>query len=279
MKNKRRRRIPYRKYTARAKQDSSFSFFVAVAILLALAYLGAATKAGTFLAEKVVRPVFEQLGVFSGEGTAPEATSSPVGTVSYTAPAMDFYFLQVGVYASQENAETEAKSIQSQGGAGYVYQDKEDFRVILSAYTSQDDAETVQQRLADTMELKVLPIHIEEKNIQTTTQEQNQALQQGIELLLAAKDELFSANQAIETQETCKQHLNTAKDKFQQAQSILEAQFSSEENQTGAELVQLTSKALQDTEHAIEAQGGDLNTKAQLALCRFLGAYAIAMNQ
>ncbi len=79
MKNKRRRRIPYRKYTARAKQDSSFSFFVAVAILLALAYLGAATKAGTFLAEKVVRPVFEQLGVFSGEGTAPEATSSPVG--------------------------------------------------------------------------------------------------------------------------------------------------------------------------------------------------------
>jgi len=80
-------------------------------------------------------------------------------------------------------------------------------------------------------------------------------------------------------QETCKQHLNTAKDRFQQAQSILEAQFSSEENQTGAELVQLTSQALQDTEQAIEAQGGDLNTKAQLALCRFLGAYAIAMNQ
>ena len=261
MKNKRRRRIPYRKYTARPKQDGSFSFFVAVAILLALAYLGAATKAGTFLAEKVVRPVFEQLGVFAGDRAAPEASSSPEGTVSYTAPAMDFYFLQVGVYASQENAETEAKSIQSQGGAGYVYQDKEDFRVILSAYTSQDDAETVQQRLADTMELKVLPIHIEEKNIQTTTQEQNQALQQGIELLLAAKDELFSANQAIETQETCKQHLNTAKDKFQQAQSILEAQFSSEENQTGAELVQLTSKALQDTEHAIEAQGGDSTQK------------------
>ncbi len=67
------------------------------------------------------------------------------------------------MYASQENAETEAKSIQSQGGAGYVYQDKEDFRVILSAYTSQDDAEIVQQRLADTMELKVLPIHVEEK--------------------------------------------------------------------------------------------------------------------
>ena len=102
---------------------------------------------------------------------------------SYTAPAMDFYFLQVGVYASQENAETEAKSIQSQCGAGYVYQDKEDFRVILSAYTSQDDAEIVQQRLADTMELKVLPIHVEEKNIQATSQEQNQALQQGIELL------------------------------------------------------------------------------------------------
>ena len=139
MKNKRRRRIPYRKYTARPKQDGSFSFFVAVAILLALAYLGAATKAGTFLAEKVVRPVFEQLGVFAGDRAAPEASSSPEGTVSYTAPAMDFYFLQVGVYASQENAETEAKSIQSQGGAGYVYQDKEDFRVILSAYTSQDD--------------------------------------------------------------------------------------------------------------------------------------------
>ena len=118
-----------------------------MAILLALAYLGAATKAGTFLAEKVVRPVFEQLGVFAGDRAAPEASSSPEGTVSYTAPAMDFYFLQVGVYASQENAETEAKSIQSQGGAGYVYQDKEDFRVILSAYTSQDDAETVQQRI------------------------------------------------------------------------------------------------------------------------------------
>ena len=106
-----------------------------------------------------------------------------------------------------------------------------------------------------------------------------QYFREHLELLLAAKDELFAANQAIETQETCKQHLNTAKDRFQQAQSILEAQFSSEENQTGAELVQLTSQALQDTEQAIEAQGGDLNTKAQLALCRFLGAYAIAMNQ
>ena len=52
MKNKRRRRIPYRKYTARPKQDGSFSFFVAVAILLALAYLGAATKGGHFFGRK-----------------------------------------------------------------------------------------------------------------------------------------------------------------------------------------------------------------------------------
>ena len=73
----------------------------------------------------------------------------------------------------------------------------------------------------------------------------------------------------IETQETCKQHLNTAKDRFQQAQSILKRSFHRKKNQTGAELVQLTSQALQDTEQAIEAQGGDLNTKAQLALCRF----------
>ena len=68
MKNKRRRRIPYRKYTARAKQDSSFSFFVAVAILLALAYLGAATKAGTFLAEKVCVLYLNNWAYFQGKG-------------------------------------------------------------------------------------------------------------------------------------------------------------------------------------------------------------------
>lgn len=279
MRYRRRRRIPYRRYTVRQRQEPSISFLFAVAALLLLAYIGAATKAGTFLAENVVRPVFEQLGVFSNEEPQAEEMPSPAEAISYTVPAMDFYFLQAGVYASQDNAETEAQSIQKQGGAGYVYQDEEDFRVILSAYTSENDAEIVKQRLEDTMVLKILPVHIEQRAIQTETQEQSQALEQGIELLMETKEELLAANQTIETQQDSKQHLNTAEDKLQQAKSILEAQFSSGENQIGTELIQLVAQTMEDTQQAIQAQDNDLNTKAQMALCRFLGTYGTIMNQ
>lgn len=278
MRKMRRRRIPYRKYAVRPKKDSSASFFVAVAALLALAYLGAATKAGTFLAEKVVRPVFEQLGVFSKDENPVDMSSTPTGAMNYTIPSTEFYFLQAGVYASRENAKSEAKSIQAQGGAGYIYQDEEDFRVILSAYTLQEDAETVKQRLSDTMELKVFPIRIEEVTVQSSSQEQNQAIEQGVELLMLAKDELFAANQAIETPQACKQHLTTARDTLQQAQSILDAQFSSGENVTVAELAKMITQALQDTEQAMQAEGKELNTKSQLALCQFLDAYESAIN-
>lgn len=277
MSNFRRRRITYRKRPAHRKQPESASFFIIVLALMGLIYLGAATKAGTFLAEKVVQPVFERFGVFFvAESEEPSVDNS---TISFTLPAFDFYFLQSGVYASQENAKTAAKTLQEQGGAGYIYQDDQDFRTIVSAYTTESDAESVKQRLSESLETKVLSIHVEEKSIEVASQEQAKTLEQAYEYCKSARNNLYEANKNIETPDACKESLNLAKQDMEQAKEIVQTAFADQDNENIQNLLSWIETCISNIDLAINAQENELNTKSQFALCSFLGELTNVINQ
>lgn len=265
-------RPPYRRRTG--GQGGQTSFVLTALALLALAYIGAATKAGTFLAENVIQPVFRQLGVFSEKApeTSTASTAAP-DTAQCTAPAVEGYFLQNGVYASQQNADTAAQTLQSKGGAGYVYIDEDDYRVIISVYRSQADADTVKTRLAETMEVKVLPVSAAAKQIQTDTKEQGTALTESLTLMQQAIDDLYQANQTIETPDKCKESLTGAQQKLHQAKEKLESNFSSAQNEFATALTQLIAQADSDCQAAAQAQDAAFQSKTQLALCRLIGSY------
>lgn len=265
-------RPAYRRRTG--GQGGQASFVLTALALLALAYVGAATKAGTFLAENVIQPVFRQLGVFSEK--APETSAVPTAaadTAQCTLPAMESYFLQNGVYATQQNADTAAQALQGKGGAGYVYADDDDYRVIVSAYRAQADADTVKTRLAETMEIKVLPVSAAAKTIQTDTKEQAAALTESLTLMQQATDDLYQANQDVETPDKCKGSLTSAQQKLQQAKEKLESHFSSAQNEFATALTKLVAQAESDCQAAAQAQDAAFQSKTQLALCRLIGSY------
>lgn len=242
--------------------------------LLALAYVGAATKAGTFLAENVIQPVFRQLGVFSDK--APEVSPMPTtatNTTQCTTPAIESYFLQNGVYASQQNADSAAQTLQGKGGAGFVYDDKGDYRVIVSAYRSQADADTVKTRLEASMEIKVQPVSAAAKTIQTDTKEQADALTESLTLMQQAIDDLYQANQDVETADKCKASLTSAQQKLQQAKEKLQSNFSSAQNEFATALTGIITQGESDCQAAAQAQDTAFQSKTQLVLCRLVGSY------
>ena len=271
----RRRVTPPRRKHAPEHAGNRLSFFITALALLAFAYLGAATKAGSFLAEKVIQPVFRQMGVFAEKSPAQsEAPQGQTESVSCTVPGLTAYFLQSGVFASKENAETEAKKLQDQGGAGYVYQDQEDFRTIIAAYAQEKEAEAVKTRLSESMQTKVLPIQAAEKTVPVENKAQAEALSQATQALNRAIDSLYQANKQVDTAETCQQSLQTAETNLQKARETLQNAFTDENHSFASSLISLISQAETDTKAALEATDGARNAKAQLALCRLLGAYA-----
>lgn len=271
----RRRVTPPRRKHAPEHAGNRLSFFITALALLAFAYLGAATKAGSFLAEKVIQPVFRQMGVFAEKSPAQsEAPQGQTESVSCTVPGLTAYFLQSGVFASKENAETEAKKLQDQGGAGYVYQDQEDFRTIIAAYAQEKEAEAVKTRLSESMQTKVLPIQAAEKTVPVENKAQAEALSQATQALNRAIDSLYQANKQVDTVETCQQSLQTAETSLQKARETLQNAFTGENHSFASSLISLISQAETDTKAALEATDGARNAKAQLALCRLLGAYA-----
>jgi len=129
-------------------------------------YLIGAAKVGTFLSDKVIRPL---VGVFSEKDDPdPEASEKPEETElisgEVTFPGIETYLLQIGVFTERENAERSAETIAGMGGAGYVLEDGSDLRVIISGYEAKEDAENVKERLLSeqNMESKLYEIRGEE---------------------------------------------------------------------------------------------------------------------
>lgn len=159
----RRRR---RRRRSRSGGSGSGAGRVVVVLLLAagVIYLVSASKVGTWLAEKVIAPVFATIetalmGRDSGDDGGDTQTGdglvlNPDGgkqeTASLQLPALDAYLLQMGVYSQQANAQTQAQLIRARGAAGYILQsDDGRYRVMASAYADAASLASVREQLTD----------------------------------------------------------------------------------------------------------------------------------
>ena len=61
--------------------------------------------------------------------------------------AVPFYMLQMGKYAKREDAVIVSAQNQAMGGAGYLWERKDEYRLIAAAYTDAESLQAVQQQI------------------------------------------------------------------------------------------------------------------------------------
>lgn len=173
----------------------------ALCILLvsaAVIYLVGVSSAGTWLAENVVAPVFRTLGVGNSQSGKPSATddgqstSAAVSSELLELPQLACYALQMGVYATQENAEKQAIALQGVGAGGYILQDGDRYRVLAAAYTSDEDLQKVRQQLSTEGldSASYVLSSIKSKLIVTGTEDQIATLERALKGLITLQGEL-----------------------------------------------------------------------------------------
>ena len=145
---------------------------VIVAILAAAVYLIGASKVGEFLSDNVVEPI---VGVFADgdngdadaagdENDEPSQTKN-ANTVDFTLPEFSIYALQAGVFSDMQNAQKYADELINKGGAGYIVEFADGYRVLISGYLSEDDAKNVKSRLLEEQNMDTSVIEIKGEEI------------------------------------------------------------------------------------------------------------------
>ncbi len=181
-----------RRINSRRKKSNPLAWILVILLLVGAAYIGAAGQLGTWLAENIIQPVFTTLGIFSPvESVEPAGTRQP--NVSVSVSGFTVYGLQTGIYANHENAENAAETLQKQGGAGYLRADGDDTRVMLSLYASEQEALSVRDQLADTMETRLYPIVCTASTIYVHTDEQAKNLKAVIAKVATVRNALLDA--------------------------------------------------------------------------------------
>ena len=64
-------------------------------------------------------------------------------TREFILPAGTWYTLQTGIYTDEAAARQKAEEFSNRGAPGFVLQDGDRYRVLIAAYATQDDADTV----------------------------------------------------------------------------------------------------------------------------------------
>lgn len=80
-------------------------------------------------------------------GGLPSPTSAGT-TAEVSLPGIEIHMLELGIFDSAEALEGAAANVKARGGAGYVYNDGGSLRLILAAYPTKAQAESVKQSLA-----------------------------------------------------------------------------------------------------------------------------------
>ncbi len=140
------------------------NLFIIIIVLGIAAYLIGAGAAGSWIADNIINPVFNN-GVSSAATptatksaavTAPNETVTPVdlpgvsgirAEEEITAQEVALFALQTGAYSDESNAKSAAASLQTQGGAGYIAFDGSLYRVLIAGYTDSNDANEVKASL------------------------------------------------------------------------------------------------------------------------------------
>lgn len=160
----------YSRMTEEVKEErKSGRAGVVILVLFALGavvYMIGAAKVGSFLSEKIIRPVvslFDEDTPEAAEEVSSETGVSDEVSAEITFPAMKMWLLQVGAFGENDNAEKSAEEIADMGGAGYILEEDGTYRVIIAGYAKEEDAANVKERLKteQNMESKLLELSAE----------------------------------------------------------------------------------------------------------------------
>ena len=166
---RRRHRRPRRAAQRKTQQGDGGRVIVALLMVALIVYFVSASSAGTWVAKNVMAPALEALDSLElwGAKKDPDTNTPTTGgddavlqvnlsgdqsarnsaNEDITLPAVSCYMLQMGVFSSQANADMEAASLKSSGGAGYVLEDEGRYRVLAAGYDSESAAKDVKTRL------------------------------------------------------------------------------------------------------------------------------------
>ena len=196
MEYRRKRRVAYRKPPRRGAYQAYAVVFVA---FFGVAYLIGASKVGTYVAKNWIAPVLRQTDAAAGlrERQTPAPASTPETvlltemTKTLTVPARTLHAVQIGVYAEKENANAQSAALQKIGAAGYVLEDHARFRVLASAYPTEEDARAVVAQLSEAGVESVLhPLTLGEKKLTLTGTPQQLGVMEeaagGVDAMLAS---------------------------------------------------------------------------------------------
>lgn len=146
--------MEYRRNRSRSKKNGSSGGRVLSVLILIIAgvYLISVSAAGKWLSKHIVEPVFSAFISKDKPSNENDTTNSSIFTSNTTGeielPGLECYLLQMGVFSTQDNANTLAREIQQKGGGGYVMQDAQKYRVFASGYSTEADARSVKAQLA-----------------------------------------------------------------------------------------------------------------------------------
>jgi hypothetical protein len=214
----------------------------------AILYFVTASVAGNWLSENIVTPVLEAFSPESAQIAPPPEPAAPpntsesqdlsglIGAANADVPATvpdysetleptpvpisegmefrlesaEFFAVQMGAFKSQTNADTEADTVRTRGGAGYVFFDGELYRVLASAYATEAEAKTVSDQLkTDGIESGIFPLKANEVELRVTAGANVVAAMTGaFDALEKAREEMTSVSIAYDTNEQSESQAN-----------------------------------------------------------------------
>ena len=141
----------------------------------------------TFLFSLILSPLLglNYLGVLSN------------GTETY---ATSFYAVVINTNSTDSDYATEqAQAYRVRGGAGVLWEN-ETYYVILSAYPSEDDAETVKEQITTTsLTPEIMEISINKTDTASFTTEEKELYNKSFEFLLSTLNSLYDISYKIDT--------------------------------------------------------------------------------
>lgn len=206
-----------RQYDYKQKRSAAPGILLVLLIGVAI-YFFVAGSMGKWIGENVVQPVFsffEQTETIpSPSEPTPEVTPESESeitksnedsiTKSISTPSLSVYALQTGAFSDVENAENAASLLVRKGGAGYVADDGELNRVLLSCYFGDGEAISVMTRLEteENLSTRQYQINVNPVNIEITAKETTiETISQGFEYIPVIIENIQKASYAFDSYE------------------------------------------------------------------------------
>lgn len=216
---------------SRKKQNRGGMALLSLVVLGVCVYALLASSAGKWVADNVLAPVFNTNKQENTDTPKTEAKGHSLNLDGFTA-----YTMQMGAFSEEKNAKASAQEIMTRGGAGYVFNDGS-YRVLASAYTSEQDANTVKDQLKSqsNIDASVYTITVPKVDLTITSDDKNyDTLNAAFTSYLAAKDKVGELSLKLDKGEMNKDQalgeLTTMKDELQKHYQAIEKLSEKNEN-------------------------------------------------